>query len=91
MTAGFVYLFRDVVIFALGALFALVIMGRVLRLVRRLSVPLDGDIGSTGHRKPIRAVQAAGATLMPCVRMRRGGELRRTFYSGDWCDRELNH
>ena len=44
MIAGFVYLFRDVVIFTLGSIFALVIMGRVLRLVRRLSVPSDGDI-----------------------------------------------
>jgi hypothetical protein len=44
MTAGFVYLFRDVVIFIVGALFALVIMGRILRIIRRLSVPADGDI-----------------------------------------------
>jgi hypothetical protein len=44
MTAGFVYLFRDVVIFSLGALFALVILGRIMRIVRRLMIPADGDI-----------------------------------------------
>jgi hypothetical protein len=44
MTAGFVYLFRDPIIFAVGALMAIVIMGRILRIIRRLSVPSDGDI-----------------------------------------------
>jgi hypothetical protein len=44
MTAGFVYLFRDVVVFILGSIFALVIMGRIMRIVRRLMIPADGDI-----------------------------------------------
>jgi hypothetical protein len=44
MTAGFVFLFRDAVIFALGCIFALVIVGRILRAIRKLSVPADGDV-----------------------------------------------
>ena len=44
MTTGFVYLFRDVVLFSLGTLFALVILGRIMRIVRRLMIPADGDV-----------------------------------------------
>jgi hypothetical protein len=44
MTAGFVFLFRDVIIFTLGSIFALVIMGRILRIVRKLLIPADGDM-----------------------------------------------
>jgi hypothetical protein len=44
MTAGFVFLFRDVVVFTLDSIFALVILGRIMRIIRRLMVPTDGDI-----------------------------------------------
>jgi hypothetical protein len=44
MTAGFVYLFRDVVILTLGVLFAVVIMGRIMRIIRRLLILAGGDI-----------------------------------------------
>ena len=44
MTAGFIYLFRDVIIIAVGSLFGLVIMGRIVHIIRRMLVPADGEI-----------------------------------------------
>jgi len=44
MTAGFIYLFRDVIILTIGGLFGVVIVGRIVRTIRRMLAPADGEI-----------------------------------------------